>query len=559
MPVDGQEKQKNAPDLLTRIREWTLPLAAIAWVIVAAVIFVFGQQTITLRDQQRFPNDFALVQVETDDPDSVRLDIRGGTYFYQVDPRAPADVPTGTFGPETENVVAARLFSNVPNVTEVTIEEQAIRITYDNPNIEADVLLRRANRPVTNAVLAPAEAITSRVGDDGALIFETDERLRYLEYVPNLPVEGEQEVYESREAMEDGSLLAQHLVNQVRSLRSATLAPDHLLITYREGANQQRVTDDVTNALNDFFPRASLQPALWLFTVSPSEQRVLNIAPFETEVPLWGFALGFALVELAIFFLVRAGSARGQLAQALVRVVGVFLLFWSIYGHEPIWDYMLGILFPTARQLVHPSGTVIEFTAQHLELVFVSSLITIPTGLLFGIIVTRERFSDLLPLVNNLVNSGQTIPTIAIVAFMAPLIGFGFWPAIIALIAYGLLPVVRNTIAGLNSVSDFIIDSARGMGMTPLQILWQIELPIASSVIIAGIRTSMVINVGTATLGAFVGSGGLGTPITSGLSMTVDAFIVLGAIPAALLAILIDFVLAQIELVVTPRGLQIEQ
>jgi osmoprotectant transport system permease protein len=193
-----------------------------------------------------------------------------------------------------------------------------------------------------------------------------------------------------------------------------------------------------------------------------------------------------------------------------------------------------------------------------MELVIVSSLITIPAGLLFGILVTRDEFRELLPLVNNLVNSGQTVPTIAIVAFMAPIIGFGFWPAIIALIAYGLLPVVRNTIAGLEAVDDFVIDSARGMGMTPAQILLQIELPIASSVIMAGIRTSMVINVGTATLGAFVGSGGLGTPIASGLSMTVDSFILLGAIPAALLAILIDYVLGRIEFVLTPRGLQIE-
>ncbi len=201
---------------------------------------------------------------------------------------------------------------------------------------------------------------------------------------------------------------------------------------------------------------------------------------------------------------------------------------------------------------------VIEFAAQHLELVIVSSLITIPAGLIFGILVTRDDFRELLPLVNNLVNSGQTVPTIAIVAFMAPIIGFGFWPAIVALIAYGLLPVVRNTIAGLEAVDDFVIDSARGMGMTPGQILLQIELPIASRVIMAGIRTSMVINVGTATLGAFVGSGGLGTPIASGLAMTVDSFILLGAIPAAILAILIDYVLGRIEYVFTPRGLQIE-
>ena len=148
---------------------------------------------------------------------------------------------------------------------------------------------------------------------------------------------------------------------------------------------------------------------------------------------------------------------------------------------------------------MHPNGTVIEFAAQHLELVFVSSLITIPAGLIFGIVVTRDEFREMLPLVNNLVNSGQTVPTIAIVAFMAPIIGFGFWPAIIALIAYGLLPVVRNTIAGLEAVDDFVINSARGMGMTRRKSCPD-RMPIASNIIMAGIRTSMVINVGTATL-----------------------------------------------------------
>ena len=215
-------------------------------------------------------------------------------------------------------------------------------------------------------------------------------------------------------------------------------------------------------------------------------------------------------------------------------------------------------IFPTSAQLVHPQGTVIDFTAQHLALVFTSSIYIISAGLFLGIMVTRENFREFLPLVNNLVNSGQTVPTLAIVAIMAPIIGLGFLPAVVALIAYGLLPVVRNTIAGIESVSLSIVDSARGMGMTSRQILLRTELPIASRIIMAGIRTSMVINIGTATLGAFVGSGGLGTPIASGLSMTVDAFILLGAIPAALLAILTDYVLGRLELVLTPRGLLIE-
>jgi osmoprotectant transport system permease protein len=120
-----------------------------------------------------------------------------------------------------------------------------------------------------------------------------------------------------------------------------------------------------------------------------------------------------------------------------------------------------------------------------------------------------------------------------------------------------MLPVVRNTIAGIEAVDSFVIDSAKGMGLTLQQILWQIELPIASTIILAGIRTSVVINVGTAALGAYAGSGGLGVPIAGGLSQQIYAFVLLGALPAALLAILIDYVLERIEFVLTPKGLQI--
>ena len=419
-------------------------------------------------------------------------------------------------------------------------------------------MLRRAQRPVLNAVHNDAATITSRVGNEpNTLIFMTsDPAWQYGRYVASLIPEGQQEVYASRQAGENGSPLAQFLFEQVASLEALTINPDSLVVTYRDGAVEKQVVNRLQSALDDFYPRASLQPNLWVFSLSLSSERLLNISPLDTGVPLVAFTLAFAVVELFLF--VYFGGRDEKLIRPLIRVVGVFLLFWSIFGHEPLWDYVLGLIFPTSNQFVHPNGTVIEFAAQHLELVFVSSLITIPAGLLLGIIVTRDEFREVLPLVNNLVNSGQTVPTIAIVAFMAPIIGFGFWPAIIALIVYGLLPVVRNTIAGLEAVDDFVIDSARGMGMTPSQILIQIELPIASNVIMAGIRTSMVINVGTATLGAFVGSGGLGTPIASGLAMTIDSFILLGAIPAALLAILIDYILGRIEFVFTPRGLQIE-
>jgi osmoprotectant transport system permease protein len=536
-----------------------IPLGSLAWLVIGGILFLMGTQVVTLRDQERFVADFELQKQTLDTENTIQLDIVAGTYEYEVEPRILNPVEVGEFAPDTDHPVASRLFANIPDVTSVVIEPQMITITYDN-DIEADLMLRRANRPVSNAVLNDNTSITGAVSDDAeqTLVYTTtDEVWLFGRYVPSLIPDGAQEVYATRDEGLSGSELAQFIFARVTAIEALTINPDSLIVTYRDGAVEDQLINRVTDALNDYHPRASLSINVWLFSINPSGAKVLEITPIDTGIPLIFLTLFLPIVEIMTKAILR--ERADDLVLPIVRVIGIFFFFWSIYGHEPLWDYVLANLFPTSAQLVHPNATVIEFTAQHLELVFVSSLITVPMGLLIGVMVTRDSFREILPLVNNLVNSGQTVPTIAIVAFMAPIIGFGFWPAIIALVAYGLLPVVRNTIAGLEAVDDFVIDSARGMGMTPAQILFRIELPIASSIIMAGIRTSMVINVGTATLGAFVGSGGLGTPIASGLSMTIDSFILLGAIPAALLAILIDYVLGRIEFVITPRGLQIEK
>lgn len=538
----------------------SLPVAPFVWLFFTVLLFVMSTQIITMRDAQRFPNDFELVSEPTDEANTVLLHIRAGTFEYEVRPFEMNEVMTGTFeaGADVESPTASRLFNAIPDVVSITIETQTITIVYDN-DIEADLMLRRSQNPVINAVLNERDTITGSVAEDAekTLIFTTtDATWLYGRYVPALIPVGEQEVYTNRDEGLAGTALSRFIFERMNTVEALTIYPDRLLLTYREGASETQVINRLTEALDAFHPRASLDIHLWLLTLGFSNSTLIDFIPIPTGISLFFFTLFFALVELGLFVYFR--DSDDKLVRPLVRVVGVFLFFWSIYGHEPLWDYLMGLLFPTSNQLIYPSATVIDFTAQHLELVFVSSLITVPGGLLFGILVTRDEFREMLPLINNLVNSGQTVPTIAVVAFMAPVIGFGFWPAIIALVAYGLLPVVRNTIAGLEAVNAFIVDSARGMGMTATQILFQIELPIASRVIMAGIRTSMVINVGTATLGAFVGSGGLGTPIASGLAMTIDAFILLGALPAATLAILIDYVLGRIEYVFTPRGLQIE-
>jgi osmoprotectant transport system permease protein len=151
----------------------------------------------------------------------------------------------------------------------------------------------------------------------------------------------------------------------------------------------------------------------------------------------------------------------------------------------------------------------------------------------------------------------QTIPSIALLAFMLPLFGIGAQPAIAALFLYGLLPILRNTVTGLRGIDQRLIEVGLGLGMTPSQLLRQVELPLAAPVILAGVRTSTVINIGTATLAAFIGAGGLGDPIVTGLTVTDVNLMLSGALPAALLAVLADAMLAGVEKWATPRGLRV--
>lgn len=286
------------------------------------------------------------------------------------------------------------------------------------------------------------------------------------------------------------------------------------------------------------------------------------VAQGSTTGTPWSLPLGFFALFMAVVEGILAIAMHGReekLVRPLVRAAGIFLVIWSFYGHEPFWDWFLAAIFPTSPDLLYNSNSVISLAGQHLTLVLISSIITVAIGLTVGILVTRDEFREFLPFVSDVVNTGQTVPTLAVVAIMAPIIGFGFWPAIVALILYGLLPVVRNTVVGLEGVDPSLIDAARGMGMTPSQVLWQIEVPNASRIILAGIRTSVVINVGTAALGAYVGSGGFGNPIASGLNQSIEPWVLLGALGAALLAILLDYVLGRVEYVLTPKGLILER
>lgn len=192
---------------------------------------------------------------------------------------------------------------------------------------------------------------------------------------------------------------------------------------------------------------------------------------------------------------------------------------------------------------------------EHIYLSFIAVAIGIAIALPTGILIARyRRFAE--PIIG-VTAIFQTIPSLALFGFLVPLLGIGSPTALIALIIYALLPILRNTYTGITGVDSSVIEAGRGMGMTRTQILRQIELPLALPFIMAGIRTATVLTVGIATLATFVGAGGLGDIIYRGLQSYNNSLVLAGALPVALLAIGFDLILKWIEKRTTPKGLKL--
>lgn len=191
------------------------------------------------------------------------------------------------------------------------------------------------------------------------------------------------------------------------------------------------------------------------------------------------------------------------------------------------------------------SGKIFDQLLAHIGLTFISLLIATAIGVPLGIFIAKRK--KLSGPVLGFVGILQTIPSIALLGFMIPLLGIGPKPAIVALFLYALLPIVRNTFTGITGVDASVRDAAKGMGMNSKQILTKVELPLALPVILAGIRTATVINVGVATLAAYIAAGGLGEFIFGGIALNNTNMILAGAIPAALLAVVLDFILSKVQ------------
>ncbi|MTV26120.1 ABC transporter permease [Nitriliruptoraceae bacterium ZYF776] len=207
-------------------------------------------------------------------------------------------------------------------------------------------------------------------------------------------------------------------------------------------------------------------------------------------------------------------------------------------------------------------GNLWEATVQHAWLTVLSTFFVLLLAIPLGILITRPRYRRLAPAIIGLGNAGQAIPSIgmlALVFFLAPEIPFiprtGTTPAVIGLVAYSFLAILRNTMVGLDQVDRSVLEAGRGMGMSQGRVLRRIELPLAVPVILAGVRTALVLNVGTATLAFFIGGGGLGDVIITGVGLRRAPVLVAGAVLVAALALFVDYLASLVEERLTPKGL----
>jgi osmoprotectant transport system permease protein len=222
-------------------------------------------------------------------------------------------------------------------------------------------------------------------------------------------------------------------------------------------------------------------------------------------------------------------------------LLAVFLLTPQIFAP------LLAPLAVNGAPPIYDQGNLLMLALAHLATVCLAAAASTVVAVGLGILVTRPAGAEFLPLARTLVNIGQTFPPVAVLAIAVPLVGFGAKPTLLALFAYGLLPIFENTIVGLRTCPPAVLESASGMGMSASQRLWSVELPLAMPLILEGIRLSLVINVGTATLGSTVAAKGLGEVIIAGLLSNNTAFILQGALLTGLMAILLYEAMMAVE------------
>ncbi|MFD0064820.1 ABC transporter permease [Streptomyces sp. NPDC056690] len=233
----------------------------------------------------------------------------------------------------------------------------------------------------------------------------------------------------------------------------------------------------------------------------------------------------------------------------LPAVVAVVLLATWIWFQQATLD--------TISENAIAGGVVWKLLRQHIYLTVVSTFFVLIIAIPLGILLTRKMFRKATPVALAFANMGQATPAIGLLALLVIWLGIGRRSALIGVIIYAILPVLSNTIAGLKANDPTLLESARGIGMSPLGVLSKVELPLAVPLILAGVRTALVLNVGTATLATFGGGGGLGVLITTGITTQRMPVLILGSILTVALALLVDWLASLAELLLRPRGLEV--
>ncbi|WP_433335121.1 ABC transporter permease [Spirillospora sp. CA-294931] len=237
-------------------------------------------------------------------------------------------------------------------------------------------------------------------------------------------------------------------------------------------------------------------------------------------------------------------SWRALLQPLIIVVVGVgWLVYVTNSGLDSIEKRSLTLDY------------VWKKTWEHIELSIVSTLLVLVIAVPLGVLLSRRWARGATPVVLAVANVGQSAPAVGVVVLLAVKFGIGFWTAIAALVAYGVLPALRNTMVGLAQVDPTLTDAGRGIGMSPMAVLTRVELPLATPVILAGIRTTMVLMVGTGCIAAFINGGGLGDLVTTGVSTQRTPVLLTGCILIALLALLIDWLGGIAARLLSPKGL----
>jgi osmoprotectant transport system permease protein len=248
----------------------------------------------------------------------------------------------------------------------------------------------------------------------------------------------------------------------------------------------------------------------------------------------------------------RPASRRIDRETLLMLTVPPMLVL-LLFGAYVVWRQTADLSPVEASQLRWQA--TFDLLWEHTKLTAVASLLVVVIAVPLGVVLTRGRLRRLSPLVVGVANVGQAAPAVGLIVLLAIWLGYGFWTGIVGLVLYGLLPVLRNTITGLQGVDPTLVEAGRGLGMSATSVLLRVELPLAVPVIMSGVRTALVLVVGTATLVTFINGGGLGGIINTGITLFEFRLMVAGAVLVAVLALTIEWLGRLLELITKPKGI----